>query len=377
MSVDKVGIGIVGCGVISEIYMKNISDKFNITKLVACSDLDEERMKQSALKYGIKAMKYEDMLNDDEVHLIINLTNPVAHYSLTKQALEHGKNVYSEKMISVSIEEGRELVKIANERNLYLGAAPDTFLGGSIQTSRYIVESGLIGEPLSAIISINRNFRVFGDIFPHMHKSGGTVAYDLGCYYITALVSIFGPVKEITAFARIYEPNRISLRVDKPWFDQKIHIEDENIITSVLRLDNDMLVTVHFNAESIQDENPHVEIYGTEGILYMGDPNNFDSLVYIQKPMGEKIQFPFTHGYLKNSRGVGAAEMAWSIRKNRTNRTSKEMAYHVLEILCGMSESAKKESVYKVKSTFELPKALPSGYIDNGFWGPNEESSLV
>lgn len=377
MKLNTVGIGIVGCGVISDIYMKNLSSRFQITRLVACSDLNEERMKESAAKYGIAAQKYEDMLKNDQIEIIINLTNPAVHYSLSKQALESNKHVFSEKMMSVSLEEGAELVNIAQERNLYFGVAPDTFLGASIQTSRYIVEKGLIGKPLSVVVSINRDFGVFGDILPHMNKEGGTIAYDLGCYYITAIVSVLGPVKEIMAFSRTFNPDRLSRRVDRPWFGEPVHVEDYNIITAVLKFHNDVLATVHFNGESIQDENPHVEIYGTEGILDMGNPNEFDSPVWIQKALSEKICFPFTHGYFKNSRGVGAAEMAWALRKKRPNRASMEMAYHVLEILHGMSDSAENGIRYGLKSTFTMPEVLPGGFKDNGFWGPDEESALV
>ncbi|MFV0363161.1 MAG: Gfo/Idh/MocA family protein [Suipraeoptans sp.] len=377
MNKGKVKIAVVGCGSISDIYLQNLCNRFEIAEVVACSDLKEETMKSQAEKFNIKAMTYEEILNDSNIDMVINLTNPVAHYSLTKRALESGKHVFSEKMMTIELEEGKELCKIADDNNVSLGVAPDTFLGGSVQTARYIIEKGLIGEPLSAVVSLNRDYEVFGDIFPHMHKAGGNLPFDTGCYYLTALASILGPVEEISGMARLYNPCRISKRVDKPWFEQEIEIEGENIVTAVMKYKNGVLATVHFNSENIIDEQPCLNIFGTEGILFMGDPNKFDSPIHLKKMLGEKTRFPFTHGYIQNGRGLGAAEMAWSIRQGRQHRASKEMAYHVLEQLTGMIISAKTKETYVMKSDFIIPNALPTGYLDHGFWGPEEESALV
>ncbi len=376
MSVKKVKAAIVGCGVISDIYIQSLQNKFQIIDVAACSDLNTERMKAQAEKYQIRAMEYDEILRDDSIGMILNLTNPGAHYSVTKQALEHGKHVFTEKMLAVELEEGKELCRMAKEKNLRLGVAPDTFLGGGIQTARYIVDKGLIGEPLSAMVSLNRNFDVFADLFPHMNQRGGTMPFDTGCYYMTALANVLGPTQKVTGFGRCYQPDRIGKRIDRPWFGKEMKVADFNIVTAVAEYANGVLCTVHFNSESILTERPCLEIYGTEGILVMGDPNQFNGRNYIQKPMGELIEFPFTHGYTENSRGVGAAEMAWSIEKGRPHRASMEMAYHVFELIHGMYISAESSQVYQLESTFDRPQALPTGYLDNGFWGPMEESAL-
>jgi len=374
---EKIRAAVVGCGVISDIYLQNIADRFEIMEAVACSDINENRMNEQAAKYGIKAMSYDEIIHNSDIDMIINLTNPSAHFALTKEALEHKKHVYSEKMMAVKLEEGKELCSLAEENHVRLGVAPDTFLGGSVQTARYVVEHGLIGTPLSAIVSLNRDFRVFGDIFPHMNAKGGSIAFDTGCYYITALASIMGTAEEVSGMGRIYEPERVSKRVDRPWFESPIQIEEENLLVGTIRFTNQVLATVHFNSANIIDEQPCIKIFGTEGILIMGDPNKFDSPVYLKKMLGETIQFPFTHGYLKNARGVGAAEMAWSIRQGREHRASKEMAYHVLEILHGMIISSGTGKTYRLQSEFQQTEALPTGYLDHGFWGPKEESALV
>lgn len=377
MNFKKVKVAVVGCGVISDIYIQSLQNKFNITEVVACSDINLERMNEQAEKYKIKAMKFEEILQDNSIDMILNLTNPKAHYPITKQALEYGKHVFTEKMIAVELEEGKELCRIATENGLRLGAAPDTFLGGGIQTARYIVDKGLIGEPLTATVSVNRDFGVFADILPHMNQKGGTLPFDVGCYYMTALANILGPAKRVTGFGRCYNEHRIGKRIDKSWFEKKVKVEDFNIVTSVVEYMNGVLSTVHFNSESIINERPSMEIYGTEGILVMGDPNQFGSVNYIQKPMGKMVEFPFTHGYTENARGVGAAEMAWSMEKKRPHRASMEMAYHVFELIHGMYISANTSKIYQMESAFEKPQALPTGYLGNGFWGPMEESALV
>ena len=156
---EKIRVAVIGCGSISDIYMSNIqSGKFQVLELVACSDLFPAAMEKQAAKYGCKAMTTEEICADPSIDMVINLTIPAAHYPVIKQCLEAGKHVFSEKMIAVELWQGQELVKLANEKGLYLGVAPDTFLGASVQTAKYIVEQGLIGKPVSAHAAISRNY---------------------------------------------------------------------------------------------------------------------------------------------------------------------------------------------------------------------------
>ena len=373
----KIRAAIIGCGTISDIYMQNLTEKYQIIDLTACSDMNTERMREQAEKYHVRAMTYPEILKDPDIEMVINLTTPKAHYSVTKQALEHKKHVFSEKMIAVELEDGKELCRLAAENGVRLGVAPDTFLGGSAQTARYIIEKGLIGEALSVVVSINRNYDIFGDILPHLHMRGGNVPFDVGCYFMTTLASIFGPAKRVCGFSALHGKERTNRRIGSPWFGEKIQVESENILACTVEYKNGILATVHMNSETVLDERPMLEVYGTEGILVMGDQNRFDSPVYVKKMLGDMIPFPFTHGYTDNSRGLGAAEMAWSILQNRPHRASMEMAYHVFELIHAMLESAEKHQVVELKSEFLVPKPLQTGYLDNGFWGPTEESVLM
>jgi predicted dehydrogenase len=376
MEINKMKTAVIGCGMISQVYMEFLSQKNQIIDLVACCDLDENRAKEKAQAFGIKAMTLEEIINDPDIELVVNLTNPNAHYSIAKQVLEHKKHVFSEKMIAVELEEGKELCELAKKNGVRLGVAPDTFLGGSIQTAKYIVDSGLIGEVTSVIACVNRDFNITGDILPHLNKLGGGLPFDVGCYYLTALASILGPVKKVCGFTTINRKERVNNRLGTPAFLKPVTVESDNIMVGALQYENGVLGSIHFSSESIMDERRHLEIHGTKGIVILGDPNTFDGPVYLQKMLSEPVQFPFTHGYTKQSRGIGAVEMAWAIRTNRPHRASMEMAYHVFETLHGIGISSKEEKTYHMNSTFTKPEGLMEGYLDVGAWGPVEERVL-
>jgi len=376
--VDKVKVAVVGCGTISDIYMSNMhSGKFEILELVACSDMMTQRMEASAAKYGCKAMTLEEICADPQIEMVVNLTPPAAHYPVNKQCLLAGKHVFCEKMIAVELWQGEELVALAQEKGLRLGAAPDTFLGASVQTAKYIVDIGLIGMPLSCRASVSRNYGVFGEILPHLYKNGGGIALDMGGYYLTALAAILGPAESVAAFTSVFAPERINTRVGPPLFGQQYTLEVPNVLTAAIRYQNGVLGTLHMNSETVLDEKYTLEIYGTEGIVSMGNPNNIGDPVVLKRHKREAVEFPLSHGFEANSRGLGAAEMAWSIRAGRPHRASKEMAYHVFEILNGITVSAQNGQFYQVVSTFDIPAALPTGFIGSGKWTRKEESALI
>lgn len=377
MHIEPIRAAVIGCGAISDAYLGNLTKRFTCIHAVACADLDTNRAQTQAERYGITARATDAILDDPNIDMIVNLTPPAAHYSVIKQALEHGKHVFTEKMLAVKLEEGRELVQLANERNLRLGVAPDMFLTGGIQTSRYIVDHGLIGDICSANVSVNRNYGIFGDILPFLDRPGGSMPFDYGCYHMTALASIMGPATRVSAFTTTHAPSRTRMRVTSPLFGERVELTEPDVVTAVVEYASGALATINFTGCSNVDEDPILDIYGSEGILRMGDPNVAGATVRLKKPLQEEIVFPFTHGFLDESRGVGAAEMAWSIKAGRPHRASKEMGFHVFELIHGMMISATSGHPYKMTSTFERPTALPSGYVPRGFWGPTEESALV
>ena len=375
---NKIKAAIVGCGSISEIYMTNLtSGKFTAIELAACSDLVTERMNACAEKFNIKAMTLDEICADPSIEMVINLTTPMAHYPITKQCLLAGKHVFSEKMIAVDLEQGEELVQIANEKGLHLGVAPDTFLGASVQTAKYIIDKGLIGKPLSARASISRDYGIYGEFLTHLYKKGAGIGFDMGGYYLTALAALLGPVRSVAAFTAINDAHRINTRIGTPFFGQEYDLEVPNVIAAALQYESGVIGTLHMNSDCIEDEETCLKIYGTEGIVSVGDPNLFGSTVTLHKPLNDTVVFPFTHGYEENSRGLGATEMAWSILAGRDHRASKEMAFHVFETMHGIMISAREGKVYQLGSTFTVPAGLPAGFRSVGDWSRKEESALI
>lgn len=368
---------VIGCGAVSEIYLENLKNRFQIIDLVACADRNDWKVRQKAEKWGIKAMTPDEAIKSPEIEMIVNLTSPAGHFEISKASLAHKKHVYSEKTLALTVGEAAELLRLAEQNNLRIGCAPDTFLGGGIQTAKYIIDKGLIGKPLSAVYSINKNFKVYGDILPHLGKAGGSLLYDTGCYGLTALSALFGPVQQVSAFSAPCASEYTSVRIDRPWFGEKRSADSPAALVGILRYGSGFLATVHVNEASLVRNQSLLTIYGTEGMLDLGDPDRFGSPVWLHKNGSERFSFPFTHGFTENSRGLGAAEMAWAIRNNRDHRASGKLAFHVLEQMEKLMQSAQNGSTYTLTSSFEIPRALPEGFIKDGSMSPLEESALI
>jgi predicted dehydrogenase len=378
MGIQKVRTAVVGCGMISDIYLENLTQKFSIFDTVGCCDLIPELAQKKAEKYGIRVLSMEEILADESIELVINLTFPKAHYPVIKQLLEGGKHVYTEKIMAVELKDAQELVRLADENGLYLGAAPDTFLGASIQTARQLVDAGLIGEVTSCRAALNRDYKMLTELIPFIAGPGGGIAFDVGIYYMTALLSILGPVKEVSGFMKTREPQRTHYYPRNANFGESYTAMSENVMVGSLVFQNGVFGTFHFNSESIMNERPELILYGTQGILYMGDPNLFGGVVHlVRKGQTEPVAIPPNFGYGENSRGLGAAEMAWSLRKGRTPRASKEMALNALEAIHGIAISSGTGSKHTLQSTFVKAPPLPQGYLGTDYFGSDSEAVLA
>ncbi len=367
--IKPVKTAVVGCGKISDAYLNTMINRFKVLDVVGCCDRNPDKAQAQAQKYGIKASSLEEILADDSIELVVNLTTPMAHYAVIKQLLEAEKHVYTEKVLSVELEHAAELVKIADEKNLYLGAAPDTFLGSAIQTSRYVVDSGMLGDISSCYCALTRDGDLLSRAFPFTTKPGGGIGFDVGIYYITALLSILGPVTEVSGIVRTRNPERTDYTLDH--FGESYPLECENLMAGTLRFDGGTVGNVLFDSNSIfiLPENPHLVLCGTMGIMYMADPNNFGGDVrVILKGNHESFIMPPSHAFGDECRGLGVADMAWSMRRGRKNRASKEMAYHALEVLYGIVKSSQTKSNQVMQSTFEKMPPLPRGYTGSDFF---------
>ncbi len=361
---------LIGSGMISSTYLENCCGRFKVLTVSGCSDLLPERSAQRAKEFELKQMTNEEILSDPEIELVINTTYPMSHYPVSKAALLAGKHVYSEKMLAVTFQQGEELVRIAQEKKLALCCAPDTFLGAALQTARQVIDGGLIGKPVAASAILARSYHhERWQTTPERRFAfcqGGGIVFDMGSYYLTALVNLLGPIRRVCGFSQIREAEtRIFQHPDNPQYGKQMPVESNNNTVGILEFQNDVLCTLLTTSESGALQNSFI-IYGTEGKLNLGDPNEFDSALSLQTKTGEEQIVPFTHASydFKNCRGLGAAELAYAIRNGRQARASGATALHVLEAALGIAESAQAGNYHVMKTTCKRAEPLKAGYTE-------------
>ncbi|WP_299092990.1 Gfo/Idh/MocA family oxidoreductase [uncultured Metabacillus sp.] len=355
----KLKVGIIGCGNISSIYMENVQ-KFDHLELIACADLDEQRAQAQAEKYGVpKACSVEELLSDPDIQLVINLTIPKAHAAVCIQALEAGKHVYTEKPLAVTREEGQQILETANKHQLLVGSAPDTFLGAGIQTAIHLIEKGEIGEPIGAsAFMIGRGHEHWHPDPAFYYDIGGGPMFDMGPYYLTALVSLLGPIKRISGSARISYPERTIS--SQPKAGTKINVATPTHISGVIDFASGAIGTITTSFDAFGGTSlPPIEIYGSEGTLLVPDPNTFGGPVKIRKrDEKEFVEVPLSYGYSQNSRGLGVADMAMAIIEGGKFRANGDLAFHVLEAMHGFHDASDNGTHYHMESTCERPESL-------------------
>ena len=362
-------VGVVGAGVISEVYLKNMTGKYKNLEVLAVADLNMENAKKRAEQFQIAACTVDEIMSNPDVEMIVNLTPVGAHYSVIRQALNAGKHVYTEKTIADTTEHAAELLALAEEQGLYLGAAPDTFMGSAIQAAKAAIDDGLLGEIHSFAISANRNNDLLTSLYPFLRKPGTGILLDYGVYYVTALASILGPVARISGFTAAPYRQRVNIMPMSPEFGQLIDTPNESQVSAIFQLKNGISGTFHIDAESNTLDEAYFAIYGKKGILYLSDPNQFGGEVkflpnamdprHPAQPVTLWSCTPYGNdGDLLGARGIGPAEMAEAISENRPSRASKEMAFHVLEVLEAIHKSNETGAFVQIRSDYDVPAPL-------------------
>ena len=353
-------VGVIGCGNISGIYLTNCR-KLPGLELVACADLDIGRARAKAVEHGIRAATVDELLADPDIDLVINLTIPAVHAEVSMSALAAGKHVYTEKPLATRRADGAATLALAREKGLRVGSAPDTFLGGGLQTCRKLIDDGAIGEPVAAVAFMTGHGPEGWHPDPEFfYKPGAGPMFDMGPYYLTALVSLLGPIARVTGSARISFPERTI--GSGPKQGQQIAVETPTHVAGVLDFAGGAVATIITSFDVWAANLPRIEIYGSEGSLSVPDPNTFGGPVRIRLAKDKEWRdVPLTHGYTENSRGLGVADMASAIREDRPHRASGELAYHVLDVMAAFEEASTAGRHVAITSGPPRVAALPTG----------------
>ena len=396
-------VGLIGCGTIAlRAYMPTIIKQYNMVDVVKFADTVPERAELFAKKFGGVACTNEEIYNDPEIEVVLNLTYPSSHYEVTKAALLAGKHVHCEKMMAVTWEEGKELAELAEAKGLWLTLAPDTFLGGAWQTCRHIVDTGVIGEPVMVMAMLggggNAGSARIGEstrrelpkedrplppwIVPLPGSNprppqGSGAPFDMGGYYLHNMINLFGNIHRVSGVCRPGREKNTTLDPLNTMYGE--YVETPEPTTMIGTLEFDCGVTGVMMRPSGKTDKQFI-VSGTEGVLFMPDPNFFGGDIVIQHNSGKGMVFdpklgplpdgkftvPTTFGYNTEARGVGLMDLAFAIRNGRKPRCHYSMGYQAFECVHGMIDSYKTGTAHVMVSYVERPKPVKQG-IFSGF----------
>lgn len=364
----ELGVGIIGCGNISTTYF-SLAPLFKGLNVVACADLNMQAAQARAEEYGVKAQTIDELLANDEVDVVVNLTIPDAHFPVSKSILEAGKHVYSEKPLVLTLEQGEELRRIAKEKNLSVGCAPDTFLGGAHQLARKYIDEGGIGRVTSgACYVMSPGMEMWHPNPDFFFLPGGGPILDLGPYYIANLINLIGPVKRVGAMTSMASPTRTI--TSEPRNGEVIPVKTPTTIQAILEFVNGATVTLTASWDVWSHRHANMELYGTEGSLYVPDPNFFGGVVEASgkdkdiKPL-DGWEHPFgifnqesPQGPRANYRTAGLADMAIAIIEGRDARCSLDRTLHGVDVMTSILKSGEEGRFIELTTTCTQPAAL-------------------
>ena len=366
---DRLGVGIIGCGNISAAYLR-LAPLFKGLNLVAVADIDSNAAQARAAEFGVRADTVDGLLAATDIDIVVNLTVPDAHFAVSKQVLEAGKHVYSEKPYVLRLDEADALAELADAKGLRIGSAPDTFLGGSHQQARALIDAGYLGTIHGGTC------HVMSQGMEHWHpnpdfffRPGGGPILDLGPYYITNLVQMIGPVSAVTAMTGAASDTRTI--TNGPRNGDRIPVLTPTTIHAVLEFANGALVTLGASWDVCAHRHKEIELYGTEGSIYVPDPNFFGGDVHTV----DREQNTTSHGCedhpfgtanitdgggnpQANYRCVGLADMAIAIQQDRPHRCSAALARHVIEVMTGILHAGETHAWVTMKRVCERPEFL-------------------
>jgi predicted dehydrogenase len=369
--VEKVRFGIIGCGNISAQYF-TASAKLPVLECVACADINPDAAKAAGEKYNVaKVLTPTELMHDPAVEIVLNLTIPKAHAQVTLSAIEAGKHVYLEKPLGVNRTEGHQILAASRAKGVRVGCAPDTFLGAGLQTARKFIDDGAIGTPTGfQSIFMGSGPEAWHPNPEFVYEIGGGPMFDMGPYYLTALLNLFGPAKRISGMANIGFKERFV--GSGPKKGKKLPVETPDQIFGLVEFENGALGTLATTLTakySVHDWTNPITVWGTEGAMKVPDPNSFDGPVFIATAATEgkwqELPSAFVTGY---GRSIGLADMAVAIRRDRPHRASAEQAALVLDLMQGFLDSSTTGEIHEPTVKYQrpapMPAQLPFGELD-------------
>ncbi len=350
---QKMNIAIVGCGNISSIYLENLTTRFDHVQVYAVSDLKAENAQRAAQTYHIPhIMTLEDILADENVDIILNLTTPHGHYDICRRALEAGKHVYVEKPLSLTYKKGKELLSLAEEKGLCLGCAPDTFMGAGIATCAQLIRQGVIGDVIGATaFLVNHGHEHWHPAPAFYYQLGGGPMLDMGPYYLTALTEMLGNAASVMGMASTGNPTRTV--TSQPRQGEVIPVEVPTHVNGLIRFENGAIGNIITSFDVWGSRLPLLEVHGTKGSLLCPDPNFFGGDVMCKVGNGEFETIPYVNAHSENLRGMGIADMARAIQDgSHAFAANGKRALHVLEIMEKIHQSSEQNTVLPIETRF-------------------------
>ena len=364
------GIGIIGCGNISAAYLR-LAPLFKGLEVRAVADMNADAAQARAEEFNVRADTVEGLLAADDIDIIVNLTIPDAHFSVTRDILRAGKHAYTEKPIVLTLEQGEELRALASANNLRIGSAPDTFLGGAHQAARAAIDAGDIGTVIAGTA------HVMSHGMEHWHPNpdffflpGAGPMLDIGPYYVTNLIQLLGPVKRVSALTSMASDTRTIL--SEPRKGAVIPVKTPTNIHALLDFHSGATITLSTSWDVWAHRHGHMELYGADGTMFLPDPNWFSGTVEITNAKGEThsldtashplgIPNQDTHDEAKaNYRTAGLAEMAIAMNEGRPHRCALELAIHAVDVMTSVLKAGEQGAVITLSTTCERPAPLPA-----------------
>lgn len=363
-------LAIIGVGSISKTYLDNISRVFTELKITGVCDLIPERANRARETYDLPRV-YHDMyeaFDDPDVDIILNLTRPYQHFEVSRLALEHGKHVYTEKPLGITLEEGNQLVALAKEKGLMIGGAPDTFLGAGLQSCRKYIDAGLIGEVVGAAgFMICRGHETWHPDPEFYYQKGGGPILDMGPYYISALTSLLGRINCLVASGKRSFDKRVITSRQRA--GTVMDVDVDTYVSGMMQLETGAMASLFTTFDVYYMHQSRLEVYGSEGTLLLPDPNNFSGSIQVFRPESKQLsELPLLFDYPEDSRALGLADMAKALQTGRDARCGSQQVHHVLEVLDGFDRSIKTGGWVDMSTPYRRPapmqKAVLPGILD-------------